>query len=179
MKFDPFDRLSAMKLLLIRHAKAEDAPLLGLFARNKDAARRLTDEGRKQMRKAAKGLCEITPQIDLLATSPLVRARETAEIVAEIFDCDNPIEVPALASGTTPEAVMEWLSAQEVEGMIALVGHEPDLSRLVGWFLTGSAVSIVDFKKGAACLLGFDGAPAKGKGRLEWLVPPGAARKMD
>jgi phosphohistidine phosphatase len=68
--------------------------------------------------------------------------------------------------------VMEWLSEQDVDGMIALVGHEPDLSRLVGWFLVGAAVGIVEFKKGAAALIDFDGAAAKSKGRLALLLPP-------
>ena len=70
-----------MRLLIIRHGKAEERSG-SLTHRHQDAERRLTDAGRKDMRKAAKGLREIAPKIDVLATSPLVRARETADIIA-------------------------------------------------------------------------------------------------
>lgn len=69
-----------MKILLIRHGKAEERPLLSLSAK-KDALRALTESGRREFRKAAKGLRKLAPDIDVLAASPLVRAQETAAIV--------------------------------------------------------------------------------------------------
>jgi phosphohistidine phosphatase len=168
-----------VKLLLIRHAEAEaQPPLLGRFAGNKDAARRLTAEGKKQMRQVARGLRAIVAGVDVMATSPYVRARETADIVAEIFDCDNPVEVPALASGATPERLAAWLDDQPHDATIVLVGHQPDLSAIAGWFLNGVTVSVLDFEKGAACLIEFDGAAARGRGRLCWHLPPDVSSRV-
>jgi phosphohistidine phosphatase len=153
-----------MKLLLIRHAKAEDPSTWGPSARLKDAARRLTDDGRAEMKTAAQRLRDEIGAIDVLATSPFVRARETAEIVAQVFDCAGAVEVPALASGATPAGVQTWLDGQPIDATIALIGHQPDLSQLVGWFLRGHAS--VGFSPGDACLIAFDGPAAAATGKL-------------
>lgn len=153
-----------MKLLLIRHAKAEDPNKWGRSSPLKDADRRLTDEGRAEMQKAAKRLRDEVGTIDVLATSPYVRARETADIVAAVFDCADPLEVPVLASGATPPGVQTWLAGQPAHATIALVGHQPDLSEIAGWFLAGHAS--IGFSPGDACLLAFDGPATHGGAAL-------------
>lgn len=165
-----------MKILIVRHAKAEERRLLGLL--HKDAARPLTPGGRKDMAKAAKGLKQLLSDLGVLATSPLVRAKQTAQILAERYDA-RVTEVTELSPGTDPDKLLAWLRKQPLEAIVALVGHEPDLGALAGWFLTGRKESFVLFKKGAACLIDFaEDGPAPGCGRLEWLLQPGALRKL-
>lgn len=164
-----------MQILIIRHAKAGQRGLLG-FMGKKDAARPLTDGGRKDMRKAAKALQSLVPVIDVLAASPLVRARETADIVSRRYD-DMPVtELAALAPGGAKEDMLAWLREQKPAATVALVGHEPDLGTFASWLL-GGAESFLSLKKGAACLIEMSDEPVPGSGRLEWLLPPPVLRK--
>ncbi len=166
-----------MKLLLVRHAKAESRLVRGLSRKN-DERRRLTPGGRRDMAKVAKGLKRLVPAIDVLATSPLVRARETAEVLARRYDRDDIAEVAALSPGAEPKALAEWLRDQPQDALIALVGHEPDLGGFAGYLLTGRRETFLPLKKGGACLIDLANGPAAGGGRLEWLLPPGALRKL-
>lgn len=167
-----------MKILLIRHGKAEERSLLSLSAK-KDARRALTESGRRDMRKAAKGLRKFAPDIDLLAASPLVRAQETADIVAKVFGVNDVLEQPLLAPGVEAPLLLDWLGTQPPASTIALVGHEPDLSQLATWLLSARDASFIVFKKGACALIEFDGKPAAGRGVLAWLLQPGQLRKLD
>ncbi len=165
-----------MQILIIRHAKAEQRGLLG-FIGKRDAARPLTDGGRKDMRKTAKVLRTLVPELDVLAASPLVRARETADIVSGRYD-DLPVtELAALAPGGAKEDVLAWLRDLKPAATVALVGHEPDLGILASWLLGGGAESFLPLKKGAACLIDMRDSPAPGSGRLTWLLPPAVLRK--
>lgn len=167
-----------MKLLIIRHAKAEDrsgAP----FARQPDADRRLTDAGRKDMRKTAKGLREIAPAIDVLAASPLVRARETSEIVAKVFGVPEITELALLAPDGDKHALIGWLKEQPADHVIAIVGHEPYLSTFASLMISGEDKSMLALKKGACCLIEFHDRPSAGNGTLLWLLQPGQLRKID
>jgi phosphohistidine phosphatase len=166
-----------MKLLLIRHAKAEDRTLFTLSDK-KDALRALTPNGRKTMRQVAKGLRKHAPDIDVLATSPLLRARQTADIVAKVFGVAEAVEVTVLLPGAKGEELLDWLRAHAADAVVALVGHEPDLSELAGWLLTGKRQSVITLKKGAACLLEFPDKPAPGRGVLAWLLAPAQLRRL-
>jgi phosphohistidine phosphatase len=166
-----------MELLVIRHADAGDA---ADFARSgrPDDERPLSAEGRKKMSQGARGLREIAPDVAVLATSPLTRARQTADIVAEAYG-GLPIEtVPALRPAQPPAALAEWLARRAAEGLVAVVGHEPHLSTTVGWLLTGEARSLVELKKGAACLLATDRAWGPGAAVLRWSLMPGQLRAL-
>lgn len=165
-----------MKVLLIRHARAQERSARTALAQ-RDHARRLTDAGRKDMRRAAKGLRKIAPDLDILASSPLVRARETAEIIARVFGGPAITELAALAPGVTPEELLGWLREQGANS-VALVGHEPDLSRMAAYLLSGEARGFIELKKGAACMIEFDSAPAAGTGTLSWLLAPGQLRRL-
>ena len=96
-----------MDLLVIRHAIAVDPA-----DSTDDDSRPLTAEGKKKMRQGAQGLRQSVPQIDVLATSPLTRAVETAEIVSEAYEDLARVVVPALAPGHPASAVAEWLETQ-------------------------------------------------------------------
>jgi phosphohistidine phosphatase len=171
-----------MQLVLIRHARAEERTLF-----KRDRTRALTADGRRRMRKAARGLHALLPGLTQIATSPLLRARQTAEIVAAVYAGIDTVSLPALSPGAAPRAVLAWLRAQPADATFALVGHEPDLGLLAGWLLSGDrhgwrkcgkrrssfsakSTGFVQFKKGAAALIEFADAPAAGKGALAWLL---------
>jgi phosphohistidine phosphatase len=154
-----------MQVVLIRHARAEERTLF-----KRDRTRALTEDGRRRMRKAARGLHALLPGLTQIATSPLLRARQTAEIVAAVYAGIDTVSLPALSPGAAPRAVLAWLRAQPADATLALVGHEPDLGLLAGWLLSGKPTGFVQFKKGAAALIEFVDAPAAGKGTLAWLL---------
>lgn len=159
-----------MDLLVIRHAIAEDREEWAQTGRP-DRDRPLTDEGRDRMERIARALRALVPQLDVLATSPYVRAVETADIVRDAFGKIEVVEAAPLAHGGSSEDVCAWLGAR-AETRIGIVGHEPDLGQLVSWFLLGSVDGGCSLKKGGACLLRFVGRPARGAAELKWLLPP-------
>jgi phosphohistidine phosphatase len=163
-----------MQVLIIRHAKAEARSLLGL----RDAARALTGEGRRDMRKVAKGIEALVPDLKVLATSPLVRAVQTAEILTRCYRKLKAVECAALAPGRGPKAVLEWLGKQPSQATIGLVGHEPDLGELASCLLAGNGQSFIPLKKAGACLIELDAMPDPGQGRLLWLLTPAQLRKL-
>lgn len=163
----------AMDLLVVRHAIAADPADY-----SDDAARPLTPEGKKKMRQIARGLRRSVPAIDVLATSPLIRAVETAEIVSAEYEGIAPVVAPVLAPGHGPAAVAQWLESQRRHDVVAVVGHEPGLSRLVSWFLAGSERSFIELKKGAVCRLTFPGAIAAGSAILVWALAPSQLREL-
>lgn len=163
-----------MKLLLVRHAKAEDREGFD----GPDDERPLTANGRQKFRTAARGLRKLAPDISLLATSPLVRARQTAEVLARVFSARGIVEQDLLAPGGSRKALLAWLAEQSDDEVVALVGHEPDLSELATFLLASGARPLLEFRKGTAALVRFDGHPAAGQGVLEWLLPPAALRRL-
>jgi phosphohistidine phosphatase len=154
-----------MQIVFIRHARAEERALF-----KRDRTRALTQDGQRRMRKAARGLHALLPGLTQVVTSPLTRARQTAEIVAAVYDSVEVVTLPALSPGTAPRAILAWLRTQPNDAVLALVGHEPDLGLLASWLLVGRPAGFVQFKKGAAALIEFAAAPAAGKGTLAWLL---------
>lgn len=149
------------QLLVLRHGPAEPA------GHGTDAARRLSAEGRRLTRSATGALARIVSQPERIYTSPLVRARETAEILAAAVGAAPPIATPLLAPGFQRRELARELARCGLE-RFAIVGHEPDLSGFIGWLLGGRHEARVKLGKGAACLLDF--APA-GEAQLLALYP--------
>ncbi len=168
-----------MELLVIRHAIAEDRDAWAASG-EPDERRPLTAEGRKKMRRAARGLRRVVRALPLLGASPLTRAAQTAEIVAEAYGDLTPMTVGALTPDSAPADFLSWLrDAAPGHDRIAVVGHEPHLSGLVSWLLAGRATpSLVELRKGAACLLRFEGEPRKGGACLAWLLQPRQLRRL-
>ncbi|MBA3558244.1 MAG: histidine phosphatase family protein [Gemmatimonadaceae bacterium] len=166
-----------MQLLLIRHAIAQDRDEFARGGRP-DAERPLTDLGRRRMRAGTKGLRQLVSTIDLLATSPLVRTTETANIVAEAYALPDPTPVVALTPDATAAAFLSWLRAQDADKTIAVVGHDPGLPHIVGLLLTGKAAPIIAMKKGAVCLLSVDGLPRTVTAVLRWSLAPAHLRDL-
>jgi phosphohistidine phosphatase len=156
-----------MKLLVIRHGPAGDPDAWKAEGRA-DALRPLTPDGKNDMRQAAAGLATLVRNIDVLVSSPLVRAVQTAEIVADEYDC-KVVNSDTLEPERDPEEILKWLREQGLTGTVGLVGHEPHLSSLVGYLLAGKRVSFIDLKKGGACLLEVT-SPSPVGGTLQWLL---------
>jgi phosphohistidine phosphatase len=167
-----------MHLLVIRHGPAEDKDEWAQTGQP-DEQRPLTDDGRKKMKKAAGGLSRIVRHIDVLATSPLTRAVQTAELVSERYDHTAAVVVDALIPEQSYAELLDWLKRLDDVDVTAIVGHEPHLSGFISWLVTGGQHSIVELKKGGACLLEFTQEPAAGGARMIWLLTPGQLRGLD
>jgi phosphohistidine phosphatase len=165
-----------VKLVIIRHGPAGDREEWEAEGHD-DRLRPLTPEGREEMQRVAPGLKRLIPTIDLLATSPLARAAETADIVARAYDSEAVV-LEALAPERDPDEVVRWLQHQPADQTVALVGHEPHLSGLAGYLLTSARASFIDLKKGGACRLDTPGVPVPGKGNLKWLLSPRELRRL-
>ena len=131
------------------------------------------------MRMAARGLARVGAGADVVLTSPLPRASETAAILAEeIADVAAPQECEALATGTGAGELLRQLQPWADVPRLMLVGHEPTLSDLVAVLLTGSpAGAYVEMKKGACALMNVGRLAPDGEASLRWLLPPRALRR--
>ena len=162
-----------VELYLIRH---------GLAAQRGDSypddtKRPLTPRGIERLQQEAEGLVELDVTFDVILTSPLVRTRQTAEIIAGAFD-PHPhlVNVEALAPGGSHQAVLADLEKHARRNRIAIVGHEPEIGELAARLIgTGHPI---EFKKGAICRIDVDTLPPSGPGALRWLLTPKILRKL-
>ena len=157
-----------MLLLLWRHGPAGDAARWTQSGGD-DADRPLTDEGRVKTRRAAAGLARLVESLDVVASSPLVRARETARLAADLFPKARRAVRADLVPSADPRRAALWLKGLKA-GAVAVVGHEPHLSKLAAELLASAPV--FELKKGGAALLDL-----KAK-RLLALLPPKLLRRL-
>ena len=161
-----------MKLLIVRHAIAVPHGTPGVAEND----RPLTPEGELKFREAAKGLARILDRPDALLTSPLLRARQTAAIAAEAWGGIEPKQEDALASGSF-EAQAKVLDKFPEDASVAIFGHEPWVSELLGRVLGTRASERLTFKKGGAALVDVPDRLADG-GSLVWYLTPKLLRKL-
>jgi phosphohistidine phosphatase len=166
-----------MDLLVVRHAIAEDREAFAKSERD-DTERPTTPAGRRKFKRGARGLRELVASIDLLATSPLVRAVETGDILQKVYGIDRATRLQELAPDADPSSLVPWLRRQKRQGTVAVVGHEPHLSGLVEHLLTGQRTGFMDLKKGGACLLALDGGRTPEHSELRWLLTAAQLRKL-
>ncbi|MEK7727665.1 MAG: phosphohistidine phosphatase SixA [candidate division KSB1 bacterium] len=157
-----------MKIYIIRHAIAElreqwDEP---------DEARPLTEPGRKKMLRIARGLSKLGVRFSRLYASPLVRAEQTAEIVRQRFKLKAVEQTDLLVPEANPALLLPWLNQHEEEAALALVGHEPHVSALLAFLLTGQMAAATPFKKGGVALLESNKPIRAGQCTLRWLLEP-------
>lgn len=163
-----------IELFLVRHAvAAERGPKYP-----DDRLRPLTPAGSKKFAQSVPGLVEMDVVIDFVLTSPLVRARDTAMLLAAGLKPKPPVtEVEALSPGGRPQAINDAIKTHAKRyRRLAIVGHEPDLGELAARLL--GARGNVEFKKGAVCLIEMDGATPIGPGTLRWMLTPKALRAL-
>lgn len=166
-----------MHLLFIRHAIAERREEFAATGKD-DAFRPLSDQGRRKMQRAVRGLAQLVPRLNLVATSPLTRAVETAQIVREAYGSVKQIKLDALCPEAPVEDLLPWLRSQQAETPVALVGHEPHMSCAISWLLTGNSTPIVVMKKGAACLIETADSDDWEGATLCWLLQPAQLRML-
>jgi phosphohistidine phosphatase len=164
-----------MQLLIVRHGIAEDRDA---WAPHDDDARPLTADGKKKMKEAAKGLQALVPKVDLVASSPLVRAMQTAVILTKVYGTAEPVQVDALVPGQHPPAFAAWLRTQLTRKAVAVVGHEPTLGTIISWLTAGIERSFVELGKGGACLLQLGERIDAGEAMVEWVLRPSHLRAL-
>ena len=156
-----------MQIYLLRHGIAEEVAASG-----KDADRRLTVEGRKRLGALLKRAAAGGVEPSLILSSPLVRARQTAEMAAKALGYSREIVVTtALEPGGTPEEVWTELRTWRGETQVLLAGHEPLFSQL-GAFLLGTPGLEIDFKKGALMRVDCGSLGPRPRGALKWFLLP-------
>jgi phosphohistidine phosphatase len=165
--------MSPCELYLVRHAiaaeRGDDWP--------DDNKRPLTERGMSRFKESVGGLKALDGVIDEIFTSPLVRARQTADLLAAGVDGRPSVKLlDALAPGTPPATVMAQLAKAAKSRRIALVGHEPDLGELAAYVI--GARRPMPFKKGGICRIDVAGLTSKAVGTLVWFVTPKILRKL-
>ncbi len=155
-----------MEIYLIRHGIAADASPDG-----SDRLRELTAEGVAKLRGEAAGLDRLEVRLGLILSSPLVRARQTADVLARHLGTKPPVVVSsALAPSGSPADVAAELRKHQNVGPIALVGHEPGIGMLAARWL--GAPAPIGFKRGGVCRIDFDASIRDGAGTLRWFATP-------
>jgi phosphohistidine phosphatase len=169
-----FHKHSYMEIYILRHAIAVQR---GTTAYPNDD-RPLTDEGIEKITEEAKGITKIIDGFDIILTSPLIRAHDTAKITAKELNCENKIEIcKQLLPGSSIKSLFSYLSKYKNKEKILLVGHEPDLGYIASALL-GIETSVIEFKKGALCRIDVFSIPPKEPGTLIWHLTPKQLRML-
>jgi phosphohistidine phosphatase len=156
-----------MEIYLLRHGIAAERA----EHRGRDEERALTAEGRRKMRRVASAMRVMQLSFDAIFSSPLVRALQTAEIVADALRLKKRLQLTEyLAPESSSQKQLAWLnSVRPTPACVLLVGHEPSLSRLTSRLLTGDEGMAIHFKKGGLCKLAVE-RPGSDCATLEWLM---------
>jgi len=163
-------------LYVMRHGLAVSQ---GSLRFSDDAQRPLVPEGKEKMREIGEGLNRLGFEVDWIVTSPLVRAVETAGIIAESLAASAPVEVcEAMRPGGSAEDVIAFLAKRPSRTRVLVVGHEPDLSELAARLIGAGSHANLAFKKGGCCMITFNEFPPKSPGQLEWWLTPRLLRKL-
>ena len=156
-----------MELYLFRHGIAEDAP-----PGRSDSSRALTPQGRERTAAVAKMARNAGVTPSLIASSPYLRAMQTAEVAAKEFAWKGEIlPLPSLVPHGTPEAVWTDLRGLREETAIILAGHEPLMANLAAYFLNAPGL-MVDMKKSAMLRIDVASAGPVPRGILRWMIIP-------
>jgi phosphohistidine phosphatase len=158
-----------MNLFFLRHGKA--------CARSPkwrpDGARPLTRDGEKRMFEVARGIRGLDLEIDLVLTSPYIRAFRTAEILAEMLESKEVFETKNLVPEAEPKAVVDEINGYFSSlSQIVLVGHEPAMTRLMSVLLCGKEDMSIDLRKGGFCKLSVHSLSCGQCACLDWLITP-------
>ena len=161
-----------MRLIIIRHAIAVPRGTPDI----EDDDRPLTPRGERRFRAAARGLARVQPRPDVLLTSPLPRAKQTADIAADAWGKVKPKKTDVLAGGSFPE-VAGVLDKLPRDSTVAVVGHEPDVSELLAAIVGSRDAAAFTFKKGGVAAVEVPGPLGQG-GSLLWYLSPQLLRRL-
>ena len=162
-----------MDIYILRHGIAVERGTPGY---KKDSDRPLTKEGVEKMEKIAQTMLALGLHFDLILSSPYARAEHTARIVAQALDEEVTFTNHLMSDGNALELVAEI--NDEKPQSVLLVGHEPDLSRLISVLVTGSTDASIELKKGGLCKLTSDQLTFGQCATLNWLLTPKQLRSM-
>jgi phosphohistidine phosphatase len=167
-----------MNLYLMRHAIAVVADEPGV---DTDGERPLSPKGIKRIRRAVQGLKRLEVPFDGLLSSPVIRARQTADIVAEYLGLEGQVEeISGLAPESSVDNLILGLTRFRNREHLLLVGHEPLLSQTISYLVTGKKNESLSFelKKGGLCRIEIDGLPPEKPAALHWLLAPKQLRLL-
>lgn len=151
-----------MILYVIRHGRAEAA------AQGGDSERKLTLQGQEMLRRAAFGLIRRQVDVDRVFTSSILRAKSTADVLVRAVGWPPYETLPALSTSGNADEIIAALAGQGER--IALIGHMPTVSELVGLLTKGQRAGGVPFATGAVAKLTFPAAFRVGAGTLAWYL---------
>jgi len=159
-----------VNLYIVRHAIAVQRGDPGY---EDDSQRPLTAAGKKKFKKIVKGLAQLGTEFDVILTSPYVRARDTAKILAKEFGMKNDVAFSdnLIQPGNFENLIKEIQEKYDVNNL-ALVGHEPMLSSLISWLTTGNTDMKMTLKKGGVAFLIAENLYQDGRAVLQWLLTP-------
>lgn len=161
-----------MQVLCIRHAAAEEYDTFKLTGQPDDQ-RPLSEVGILKAKKSFQGLSNIIPNIQIITSSPLVRAVQTADLIQQVYpNAYQEVLVALSPAGSFPEILSYLQEHTKPSHTIVLVGHQPNLGELCSWLLSERKGSWLPFKKAGACLLEFEGQIKPGYGILRWMLTP-------
>ena len=158
-----------MELYFLRHGIAV---LRGTKGYENDSDRPLTPKGRKRMRQIAAAMRVLEIEIDLILSSPILRARQTTDIVSKSVGREVKFS-EAVADGDPERIIDEINTTYHRAKSIMIVGHEPDLSSMISLLISGGTGCHVTMKKGGLCKLSISSLQAGQCAVLEWLLTPG------
>ena len=163
-----------MELYFLRHAIAVEPGTPGYA---KDSDRPLTPEGVEKMKKGAHGMKRSGIEFEAIVSSPFLRARQTAEIVAKEYRfADKILFSEALTPFGSFEKFMASLKDYQDYEKVLFVGHEPTLSHFIASLVSEKADARIEMKKGGLCLVE---TSSSGKdGALKWILAPAVLRKL-
>ena len=165
-----------VQLILVRHGIALAREEFQKKAKLDDAFRPLTVKGRSRLERMTKVMKRRwVKDVDLILSSPYTRARQSAEIVSQIYNEQRIVECSELVPQSPPQAFVRWIKSQNFRGNIfVIVGHEPNLSLLATYLLAGNEYPFLQFKKSGIMMLEVDMLKGLGpsSAQLQWLVTP-------
>jgi phosphohistidine phosphatase len=164
------------ELCIVRHGTAVARGSEGF---SDDSKRPLTPDGTKRMMEIAEGLCRLRFDVEWIVSSPLLRAAETAQIIAQRAGPSVPFDFcDHLQPGGSPGSLISFLAKHADRRRVLVVGHEPDLSAMAAQLIGAGRHANLKFKKGGCCLIIFDEFPPKSPGELVWWLTPRVLRKL-
>ena len=164
-------KFSGMNIFILRHGIAVERDE---WNSKNDAERPLTAEGKKQLRKTCRALGKMELDFNLIISSPFMRAKQTAEIVADKLKLKKMLKFSdeLQPSGSVKNLFRQLDDLKPAPENILLVGHEPYLSELISLLISGVETVAIDFKKGGLCKLEVEKLRTGKCAALAWLLTP-------